>query len=215
MSRGGFALLPVLAALLVSCTPAPRPNTTPTADREARALIEQLPSRFPPLFEDNTWGLYETPPDKARDIDFDRVQATYGRLRSMGITAFPALVAAIDDKRYSFSRVYAAWRNLTVGDACFDILESQVDYDGFGYKSRHGAGGRDSVKPQYLWNIRTDGKLKEWWAQGKSRSLAELQIESLRWTIAREQAIGFVSEEQRTQVLGPLLGRLKELGVQD
>jgi hypothetical protein len=217
MIRGRFLSVLVVAAVVISCAPA-RPPRIQSADPEARALIEQLASRYPPLYENGyLFGAARADggPDEARDADYDRVQAAYNRLKSMGILAFPQLVAASDDPRYSFSRVVAANYNLSIGNACFEIVASQVLPGGYGYKSRKGAGGRDASNPQYDWNRGVGENLKKWWVMRKGRSLAEVQISVARWTIAREQAIGFIDETQRNQVLRPLLARLRELGAPD
>lgn len=207
-----------LGIVLASCAaqaPAPLAND----QTESARLIQDLVSKFPPAHEDEYRGKFRRPlkdspqeKDLPQERDALRVRKAYERLRSMGIAAFDDLVAASDDERYSFSAAYAAWENHSVGAACFMIIKSQVDTWGYGYKLRDGANGKRAVKPQYLWHVRETEGLTRWWKQRRGAELRELQIESLRWTIAREEAIGFTSEAQRQLVVGPLEKRLNEIG---
>jgi hypothetical protein len=214
-----YSAMPTVAlAMLSSCAGNVPADNRPPAHDPIEILIKGLASRFPPLHEDGYWGSFDygdSPTQDARSADAKRVQVSYGKLRSLGIKAFPELVAASDDKRYSFSQVVAAWNNLSVGDACFEIMESQVDFWGSGYKSRIGADGHYAAKPLYLWKIRQDGALRQWWAQHRAASLRDLQLESLHWTIRQEQSIGFVDEHQRQKILSPLYARLAQLDADD
>jgi hypothetical protein len=201
-----------LAFALASCTSRTAPPVAKT-QTEAAQLVEELVSRFPPAQEDGDSGMGGGPvEDTPRRREALRVRNAYDRLKSMGAAAFDDLVAASDDGRYSFSKVYAALRNHSVGDACFMILESQVDTYGYGYKSRDGANGEHAVKPQYLWHVRETEGLKHWWENRGGLGVRALQIESITWTIAKEEEIGFVNQQQRQEVLGPLEKRLKQLG---
>ncbi|MDB5292772.1 MAG: hypothetical protein JWL69_4013 [Phycisphaerales bacterium] len=129
----------------------------------------------------------------------------------MGIAAFPDLIAASEDKRYSFSMTTAAWGNHSVGDACFMIIESQVESYPYGYKSREGTNGRQAIQPEYLEYARSGEGLKSWWERHKARSLPELQEEVLRWRIDQEKSIGFVDQAQRREILEPLESRLEQI----
>ncbi|MBB6430953.1 hypothetical protein [Algisphaera agarilytica] len=199
---------------------------TPTDSHRAEFLIEQLASDFPPAHED----LYHGPelaisifgdqedeqPDPSRVANYERIWNAKDQLKSLGLNAFPALVNAIDDERYSYSGVYAAWRNHSVGDACFFIIQSQVEYYGYGYKSRQapstGSTAPSFTKPSYLYAMRNHG-LEAWWEERKYLSLQELQIEALEWTIEQEVSAGFTNPEQKKIILEPLENRLAELRV--
>lgn len=54
--------------------------------------------------------------------------------------------------------------------------------------------------------------MKRWWADRKNCNLRVLQVESLRWAVEQELALGFVGEHQRAEILGPLYARLRGLG---
>jgi hypothetical protein len=206
-------LLGVLLLCLQSCaaTPTPKQSQAPST---ASRLIEGLASSFPPKFPDLYWGggqdVLPTSPaeDRSRERDKLRVLQNFERLRYMGIAAFDDLVAASDDPRHSFSAEYAALLNHSVGDACFMIIESQVDFARPIDKSRIDKNG---WSVSYLFDVRRIEGLQSWWAPRRKRSLQQLQIESLVWTIAKEEEIGFADDAERFKVLGPLVTRLDQL----
>jgi hypothetical protein len=206
-----------LACLAAACEQSGRPSTQPIQTQsETRKLIGQLASHFPPEHENGSHGskligIGSSDEQSPRSQDAMRVEAARQSLTALGIAAFPDLVAASDDDRYSYSQVNAALWNYSVGDACFGILESQVDFYGCGYKSRDGAEGRSAVKPSYLRHARHNGGLAAWWASHQGRAITELQIESLRWTISQEESIGFVDAKQRREIIEPLETRLATL----
>ena len=140
-----------------------------------------------------------------------RVRRAEQRLRDRGPAAFPDLVAKLEDARYAYSEYYDQWRNPLVGEVCFYIIEDQVDFDGYDYKTRLGADGKQHEKPSCLWSICTQGKMQEWWKARAGKTLTELQTEAVEWTVAEEKKIGFKDRAQEEQVLGPLLKRLGEL----
>jgi hypothetical protein len=229
----------LLTALLVACSPSSTPVTSatrpatkpkPVAARSTRpftppsphdpqvaALIHQLVSDFPPAHETGWWprlavaATSTSDEAKQRKANSQRIQDAYEKLESLGLAAFPDLAANADDPRYSFSRIYAAWHNHSVGDACYLIMEEQIDSRDFGYKSRNAANGKSIIQPQYIWTMRETTGLPAWWQSRQTRSLRDLQIESLQWTINREQTAGFTDDAQRHQILDPLQTRLTDL----
>ena len=199
--------LVLLAVVAFSCV-SPATDTEPEqSNAEVRALIEELAARFPPAHETGFHDLNEFfglgHRDDPRERDAERVSAARDRLKEMGPVAFPDLVACSDDTRYSFSRVVAAWVNHSVGQACFEIIAEQIDH----------VPGRSGYKdnPEYIYHVSRTIGLKKWWARNKHRALRDLQIESVRWTIAQEKARGFPDDARRRQVLVPLEKRLDEL----
>jgi len=194
-------------------------------NRAALALIGLMVSDFPPEHETGYWegatpgetgvpgSLADFVPATmtARQANSMRVQQAYDALKAMGVSAFPDLVANSADERYSFSTWEAAWCNYTVGDACFMIVVERADFWGYGYKSRDLPGGRVFMKPRFLYEIRRTTGLKAWWEARKDWSVAEMQMEAVKWTIEKEQAAGFVDDAQRHLVLDPLKEKLKEL----
>lgn len=187
------------------------------SDSNVSEMIEALVSKYPPRVLDGEWGDVGSifgrgdRPMTPEDEDALRVLRVREKLRGLGLPAFGALITSVDDERYSYSAVFSASRNLSVGDACFMIVESQVDFYGTGYKARDGADGRRAVKPSYLRHLRERKRLGQWWVDRRGRPLRELQVESLEWTIAQERLLGFVDDEQRVRILKPLEERLAEL----
>lgn len=215
-----ISLACVVFFVVLGCSSLPRsPSGTTSLDSsqpKVRELIEALVSKYPPLFPDGHWpggggGIFGDDKLTPEDEEGDRVLRVREQLRDIGMPAFDALISARVDERYSYSWVYAAWRNHSVGDACFMIVESQVVFHGFGYKSREAADGRHAVKPSYLRHLRAQKRLGQWWADRRGRTLRELQVESLEWTIAQERFLGFTDDEQRDRILKPLEERLAEL----
>lgn len=209
--------------MLVACSQSTTVGPHSVGQSEASRLIEELASNYKPLHPNGyhgeamygVFGADDEKPDARRIEDAKRVRAAYESLQAMGMAAFPALISACNDERYSFSGVYAAWRNHTVGDACRMIIEGQVDFYGYGYKSRDCPTGGHLVKPSYFWNKDGAGDLRKWWTERQGRSLHELQIETLQWTIQKEENAGFIDEQQKAIILTPLLTRLEELSVKN
>lgn len=181
----------------------------------ARPLVEELASKFTPEHEQGYWGsgmsLIDTDADPARKEDAARVRAARERLEQLGTAAFPALIEAQDDERYSYSQVVAAWNNWSVGAACYLILKRQIETYRYGYKSRSLPDGGSLKKPSYLAQVAGTVGLDAWWEQRKDRNLRELQTEAVQWTIEREKAAGFVDVQQQQEILVPLQARLREL----
>lgn len=211
----------VVSCGLVGCTSASgslsKTISQSPSDSNADELIEALVSKYPPhtsnggvpdvndIFGE---GDRRVAPE---DEDAARVRRVREQLRELGLQVFDALVASTDDGRHSYSDIFAEIRHLSVGDACFMIIESHVDFHGTGYKSRDGGERRHASKPSYLRRLRERKRLGQWWADRRGTTLRELQIESLAWTIAQEQAVGFTDDGQRVRILMPLEERLAEL----
>lgn len=181
---------------------------------EINSLIHQLASTLPPTVKDGDWGNgpFFRDLETLEGRDAERVHRAKERLKEFGVVAFPQLIAARDDPRFSYSASYAAWVNHSVGEACYFIIESQVDFYGYGYKARKGSDGQPHSKLRFMWtNYHEKKQLETWLAERKGKSLAELQIEALEWTIAQEQTAGFSDKEQEDSILDPLMKRLREL----
>jgi hypothetical protein len=146
----------------------------------------------------------------------EKVEKARKKLIALGKDAFPALIEHVQDKGYSRPISTAILRGLSVGEVCFMIIEGQVDLAGIRYKSRDGSDGYHYVHRGYFsqyckkaWYTR-DG-LRKWWKDNKNRSLKEMQIEALKWAIARERRIGFPGKKDREHYLDPLLEELNRL----
>jgi hypothetical protein len=103
-----------------------------------------------------------------------------------------------------------------MGDVCFKIIEEQVDLAGMHYIERKGTDGKDHRHQGYFSRYCGDvwyspEGVKKWWKEHENRSLREMQIEALAWTIERERTIGFPREKDREAYLNPLLAKLNQL----
>jgi hypothetical protein len=216
MSRLLFlSLLIFLAACSRGTTPtaapASKPYTRPAPhDPAIAALVDQLANKFPPIIWAGGFDPDHEPTDAERS-DLSRVFEVRQKLKSLGFAAFPDLVANADDPRYSYYSSVQQYINHSVGEVCFFILREQVDFGAPIYLSRDAPGGRYANQPSYIWTMRQNPGLSAWWKARRGRSLRELQMESLRWTIWQEESSGFINDAQRHQILDPLEKRLAEL----
>lgn len=148
----------------------------------------------------------DTPSTDKRAVAFDAV----AELQRFGTEAFPALIAARNDKRQSIA--LRAVIPHTVGLACHCIVENQIvdlpgGFGGCHYWQRTGADGREHDQPSYF----KERPLEEWWPKNAHRTLLDLRIEALEWQIAEENRIGFTEEKQRERFLYPLQYLLSQL----
>lgn len=180
---------------------------------EAQIVQLKSPNKAP-----NIQGLLPNYPS-----DFDhhaqkKVFVAMDQLRLMGQDAFEALIAHGDDKEYSYTGLYAAYVDQSVGEVCLGIIEAQVITGGRGYKAREGADGKYHVSPSFLYfskyyaapESRRSG-FSKWYDDHKNKTLREMQAEALEWRIEQEKAIGFPDEKEREYFLHPLERHLAEL----
>jgi len=137
-------------------------------------------------------------------------------LHKFGAEALPLLAKGLSDKRRSvpFLRV----RDQTVGVACKSIIIEMIyalpdSYPGSFY--RNNGDGERSERPvffKHIWgSIGEDKKLVRWLEDRKKKSLKEIQIECLTWTLGIEKQIGAVDGEERAKYIDPLEKRLGQL----
>jgi hypothetical protein len=108
---------------------------------------------------------------KSHDTPPEAVKA-HAKLKQLGISAYPVLVLNVHDKRPAclcFSGDIMG--QATVGETCLDIISMQVEKYSY----------RGKAYPSYL----TPDSIEPWWRDSKGKSLVELQIEALQWTIAQ------------------------------
>jgi hypothetical protein len=106
-------------------------------------------------------------------------------LRSLGVAAFPALIAHRDDQRHSYSiegeglanypRGVHVKTDRMVGQVCVEIIANQLN-----------AGGEYQGCANFVPDSVSKKTLPQWWKAHSSKSLSELRIETLKWTIAEE-----------------------------
>src|SRR5262249_32216573 len=120
-----------------------------------------------------------------------------------GLAAFPNLVAHVGDDAYSMTGdTGAATRNVSVGFACFFIIEQNLrPYQPWSkVKGTERDPRGNPHRPDYMahYKLRDPKSAKVWWEERKTKSLMELQTEVLVWIIAEEakQPELYTSEEQ-------------------
>lgn len=137
-----------------------------------------------------------------------------------GVVAFPSLINALDDARYSHTEIdddNGSVQHWHVREVCFYAMQAQVEvYSHFARPSEE----VNLVQPMWLpvpfmspafWPPGAKGYMEKWWAPRQSMTLCELQREAVEWAIEYEQGKGFWNEEEKTLVLGwykPLQARL-------
>jgi hypothetical protein len=165
----------------------------PPTEAAIRALVEQLasPNQRPKAYPESAGS-----PDAKFPLGYDpaaqsKVRQAFLELQKIGPRAFPYLAEKIDDKRYSFTddagEVMSNW---SVGSACYDIIDSQVQaYNGMWNGTADDGDPRERPRrptPFQQDELEDSSKFRTWCEVRKHKTLRELQIESLEWTIAEE-----------------------------
>jgi hypothetical protein len=216
-------MLICLCANTVGCKSAESPErkdaesqrrVTEAADKESvkeiERLIEQLaisdkPAAMAPVYTPSI----DTPRTDRRVIAIEAAK----KLKTYGKAAFPFLLAHLDDNRQSI-----ACRRIipqTVGLACLCIIEDQIialpsDYQGS--FMRKGKDGESHPRPVFMKPyLFTSETVAQYLEDRKDKSLEEMQVEALEWLIEQEKKIGFYSEEQENEILGPLRRQLQQI----
>jgi hypothetical protein len=221
---GALALGVWLAGCQAGPPPAALDGALPASPRpadEVEVLIAELASPVPPPHpdQDHSAGLVqeEVPghPGTHRLVGFatgyehPRVAAATAALVAMGTRIYPRLVAHLDDERYSFSRVSAAWMNYSVGTRVREILAQGIELDAAGYKSRAHPGG-EHVKPGFSEYLA--GRDAAAWALAAAGSTKDrLRRDYVAWILEKERAYGFKDEAEAAAILGPYLEELARL----
>jgi hypothetical protein len=196
-----------------------RAEEPPTSDASIRASAESLISRLKspnkPANPDRTPLIgYPT------DYDFkaqEKVSEAERKLVNLGQSAFPILVEHLNDPEYSQSFDTALLSDFTVGEVCYMIIRRQIEpADRRGYKIREGSDGKSHTMPHYFHSYYKSGQprkdqLSRWWAGHRDKTIQEMQIEALEWTIEEEKRIGFPGRRDRELYLDPLVRKLAEL----
>ena len=115
-----------------------------------------------------------------------RVDQARAQLTALGTTAFPALIAHRNDRRYSYSIEGEGFYNYppnqvvridtTVGQICVQVIAGQLF-----------VGNEYQGCVQFIPDVVSEKTLPEWWKARSSKSLAELRKEALEQTIAEEK----------------------------
>ena len=185
------AFLPCCATITLCCAQAlaGEPNREPRSD-DIKALIAQLRSpNQPPKV------LPEAGPQAEYSAGYDRkaqekVDEARRKLRDFGPAAIPCLALHSNDTDYSDTVDDGAFdRNLTVGEECHYLIESQLmplaQSSSFPTRHPEGASVQSSwPSPRYVraHNLYDPKSAEEWWKQRRNKSLHDIQIEVLEWT---------------------------------
>lgn len=198
--------------------------------RAVEELIAQLvsPNKDPnPEMEDLT--RFPAGYDKEAQA---KVREAHQKLEELGTDAFPILIEHMADERYSETIAIAIWCSFSVGEICLRIIDEQV-VPGTGYKNRNGADGKVVPYEDYFeryWRAQWDkyersvkkrkrsdflrirqGGMRKWWNENQGRSLKEMKIDALKWTIERERRFGFQTRREEAEILDPLIQELADL----
>ncbi len=169
-----------LGCTFVFLLPSARSQELPSAPDK---LVELLASPNEPQSE----FYHPGEPRREMPVTDRRIRQAEEALERLGTAAFPALIAHRSDSRYSQSYVPPSaslvaregekmWSNKTVGDVCVEIIANHLNA-GEQYKCCH----------YYVPECVSPERLPQWWSARSSKSLAQLQRESLKWTIAKEK----------------------------
>jgi hypothetical protein len=115
---------------------------------------------------------------------------------------FSLFIPYFNDQSYSYSLIYAAWNNISVGEALINSITNRCGAGTVknGYKSRETPKGYVN-QPSFIEMIYEVGQQK-WAAQQSGKSIADIRAEYAVWYRAQEEALGFISEKQRREIFG-------------
>jgi hypothetical protein len=155
------------------------------------ALIDQLVSpNHPP---DDSAGL-ATYPRGFDNAAQSRIYRAFERLAGIGLPAFPYLRTRLDDKRYCMTMDTGPGDyNFSVGRICRLIMDGRLQPYGWYTVDANGRVLEDTKsrprRPRYSDHHRLDRpkEFENWWVAHKQKSLRDVQIEALEWTIAWER----------------------------
>ena len=190
-----------LVLLVIAAVPAPSIDDGQLPVDEIAKLVEQLVSPNP---VPEPRGFSVSYPDGFDRVAQKQVFETWKRLMSIGLPAFPSLIEHLDDERYCFTGEGAHNKqNWTVGQALTTFSRQPATIRG-GRASGNGtmelAKGRGrNYRPSYAGKhgLKNVESAKEWWSTRKDKSLLELQVESIKWTIDEEAKNPAFSDEER------------------
>jgi len=185
----------------------------PPTGKEIEAEIEQLasPNKAPPSGPTGVGVVDQS--DYPPGYDFsaqDHVDGAWQWLSDQGPRAFPYLLAHMDDKRYCLTADSGdSDVNWSVGKACHDIFRCNLQPYGDFFTADHRIESRN--RPSYMkkFNLADHEAAKKWWEARKEKSLRELQIEALEWTIAEEAKTPEKFTDKERTYLHDLLANLR------
>ncbi len=179
---------------------------SPDKHSHVQALIDQLEvydtPRFEQIFDKNA----------RPDDGVARAQKAAKELEALECIAIPELLKSLQDPRDSipFESVYPT----SVGAACWFILERilcdlppRPDSE----RWRKGADGEMHDRPPFDVSPFRPGGIAKWLEERPGKSLEELRVELIEWTIEREREIGVATLSDYEKYIKPLEQHLKRL----
>jgi hypothetical protein len=149
-------------------------------------LVEQLASPNPePFIADEYTIIYAPNYDKEAQ---NRIHKIRIQIEDRGLDAFPYLIEHYNDDRYSVT-IETDWNacfyNKSVRSECCNIIQSQLEPLGAFVIDAVHAGQK---RPRYNFDfVYSKEEMQSWLRANKNKSLRELQIEILEWTLAEEK----------------------------
>jgi hypothetical protein len=141
-----------------------------------------------------------------------RVIAARDALLAKGVAAFPYLIAALDDSRYSYTKSRPNWAtHFDVQSVCLGIIRVQLEICPF-MRPVSTLYVPTCLPPAEFGGPSARESMQKWWSKRKHMSLRDLQLEFVEWAISSERQRGFMDKEEEAAVLGwykPLQTRLK------
>lgn len=180
-------------------------------------LIDQMasPNKAPMI----KWGehgatKFTYPADydyKAQERVEKRVQESWTSLLAKGTEAIPQLAGSVEDNRYSYTWPGSQGWNVSVGQECAEILQTEIEVYGhfvprederFTPHSVPGLGAPRGLQPKVF---------EKWWNEHKHSDLHALQTEAVQWAIEHERARRDLPQDEQSLVLSALEALLKRL----
>jgi len=211
MSGTILAIIVVATACCCSCRQDTQSENQPAIARDdvlpVAELIEQLASPVPAKFATGEWERLNAS-EGINGYIHPQVSKAREQLVTMGTKIYPALAERITDDRYSYSGVYAAWVNHSVGQMLAEIMADGIEPHVGSYKSRRNPKGSNGP-PSFAQMVKELGGFEKYALYAKDRPKAELQKEYTRWHVANERNFGFVDDRQEREVIGEYLKLLE------
>ena len=168
-------------------------------DLRVKQQIERLASKEPPRHQNGFLPKQTLEHGFVSGYISPGVQQASKKLISMGPKIFPILIEYLEDDRFSFSHVSAAWGNYDVGEMVLSILCDREHSHG-GYRGRDCLHGKGSI-PMFR-NYLKEKNAKKWAEWAKSKDRIEIQKDFWDWCVKLELKRGFVSKEQEERIMG-------------
>jgi hypothetical protein len=184
-------------------------------------------SNFPLLIHDNQYRVkcYLAQLDEiqyilqpSRDVMNGVYSSNYGLVRPLlreiyqqGQYALPELIDYFDNENYLYSVTghgnmpALAVGRITLGIEAKKLFNAIIDPTNANYKMRYGKDGELHVRPSFFYEKYSSKTIKEWYQKNCTKSLLEIQQETLDYYIQHEKKIGFPDKKSEQNYLVPLL----------